>query len=161
MNVVVNIVPEDYRWYFRYNFYHFQKVHVSLIWLYIALTVVGQFGSGDTATRQSRLTAQAMATLVVMFMAYGYYRSIDRQMEQFQLPVGEHAYEIGDRCVRCRNSNGSYESLSHSIREARETDHYFLIVFQDASAAIIPKREVADCNSLRTAIDALNVLWVK
>lgn len=156
----VNLLPDDYRWYYRYATRHFQNIHSVLIGHYVLLTAVGQFGVGREANWEWRLITQAVATVIVVAVWLGVGRSVDRQLEKFKLPVGEHQYEISANGICVSNGNGTSEIFAHAVREARETKEYFLIVLHNATALIIPKRDVADAAGLRVALDSLGLKWV-
>lgn len=77
----------------------------------------------------------------------------------FKRPLGEHVFEIGDGCFRESNEFGDRRVIPEGIRDVRETNSHFLILFQDATAAIMPKRSINDCSAVRAAFDELGVRW--
>jgi len=161
MTVTVDIVPEDYRWYYRYVLHHFHKFRWILLVAYLVTSTLNQLNAPPEVSPAWRATDQLVMTLIYAFLWWLTPKLLDRLYRRFKLPLGEHSFAITSDYFRGSNQYGSFQVVPGAIREARETDRYFLIVFHNATAAILPKRELSDPAAFRTALDELKIVWKK
>ncbi len=159
MNVVVDLVPDDYRWYFRYSLFHLQKLGSILLIGFLVVSGLRQLNTSPEFSLSARIADQIALTLIFGFLWWIAPKLAALLYRGFKMPLGEHRYEITEKSFRGSNVSGSYEVLPPAIREARETDRYFLVVFETATAAIIPKRDLPDAPSVRVALNLLRVRW--
>lgn len=159
MKVVVQLVPDDYRWFRRYVIFHIHGLGRIFLIGYIVISVLHQLNEPATSSTGYRIADQIALTAILVILWFIMPKLTDWLSRGFKRPLGEHVFEIRDGCFRESNEFGDRRVMPEGIRDVRETDSHFLILFQDATAAIMPKRSINDCSAVRAAFDELGVRW--